>query len=133
MGEGEEEYNEIRPQDDCRPPPPLLLRERGDGRKEERGLSKRHNKIIYVVRNAAGRRAGSGEEERRRGGGMPMRARANLCRSNANTKAGTVTTTQRFLKSGCVVKIIRNSLIEVTFASLTDNFSLNFNDTKRHV
>ena len=81
MGEGEEEYNEIRPQDDCRPPPPLLLRERGDGRKEERGLSKRHNKIIYVVRNAA-------ERGQIRGGGMPMRARANLCRSKTNTKAG---------------------------------------------
>ena len=135
MGEGEEEYNEIRPQDDCRPPPPLLLRERGDGRKEERGLSKRHNKIIYVVRNAAERRASGVRRERRgeEGECQCERARANLCRSNANTKAGTVTTTQRFLKSGCVVKIIRNSLIEVTFASLTDNFSLNFNDTKRHV
>ena len=65
MGEEEEEeYNEIRPQDDCR------CCSCGDGWKGNgRGLSKRHNKIIYVVRNAAGRASGV-----RRGGGMPMRA-----------------------------------------------------------
>ena len=85
MGEEEEEeYNEIRPQDDCRCS--LLLRGWKDGRgMEGRGLSKRHNKIIYVVRNADGVRG--------RRGRMPMRAsegaRANLCRSKTNTKAGT--------------------------------------------
>ena len=57
MGEEEEEYNEIRPQDDCRCS--LLLRGWKDGRgMEGRGLSKRHNKIIYVVRNADGVRGG---------------------------------------------------------------------------
>ena len=93
MGEGEEEYNEIRPQDDCRPPPPLLLRERGDGRKEERGLSKRHNKIIYVVRKCGqgAERAGSERRgEERRGIANAMRGPIYAGRKQTLWQAGTV-------------------------------------------
>ena len=53
-----------------------------EGKEGNGGKGKRHNKIIYVVRNADGVRGGENAN-------ASERARANLCRSKTNTKAGT--------------------------------------------
>ena len=61
---------------------------KGTGKRE----SKRHNKIIYVVRNAERGQSRQNRKGERGNANARERARANLCRSKTNTKAGTVTT-----------------------------------------